>query len=277
MTVRDKYGGQDQVHTASGAGMKISNIGHSVLHTPKKNLHLKNILHVPRANKSLLSVHRLTSDNDVFLEFHPNFFSIKDRATRQILHQGRCERGLYPLAPHHSDLSSIKQAHGVNKVSSSQWHSRLGHPAFPIVDRVLRDNNLPCVSSSNNESVCDSCQRAKSHQLPYGKSHSTSSSPLELISSDVWGPAPVSVGRHSYYVSFINDFSKYTWIYLIKQKSDVFQVFKNFQNFVERKFGRKIISMQTDWGGEYEKLNSFFQQIGIAHWFPVPMLTNRMV
>jgi len=100
---------------------------------------------------------------------------------------------------------------------------------------------------------------------------------LELISSDVWGPAPVSVGRHSYYVSFINDFSKYTWIYLIKQKSDVFQVFKNFQNFVERKFGRKIISMQTDWGGEYEKLNSFFQQIGIAHWFPVPMLTNRMV
>jgi histone deacetylase 1/2 len=73
------------------------------------------------------------------------------------------------------------------------------------------------------------------------------------------------VGRHTYYVSFIDDFSKYTWVYLIKQKSDVFQVFKNFQNLVERKFGRKIISMQTDWGGEYEKLNSFFQQIGIAH------------
>jgi hypothetical protein len=46
MTVRDKYGGQDQVHTASGAGMKISNIGYLVLHTPRKNLHLKNILHV---------------------------------------------------------------------------------------------------------------------------------------------------------------------------------------------------------------------------------------
>jgi histone deacetylase 1/2 len=73
------------------------------------------------------------------------------------------------------------------------------------------------------------------------------------------------VGRHTYYVSFIDEFSKYTWVYLIKQKSDVFQVFKNFQNLVERKFGRKIISMQTDWGGEYEKLNSFFQQIGIAH------------
>jgi histone deacetylase 1/2 len=66
-------------------------------------------------------------------------------------------------------------------------------------------------------------------------------------------------------VSFIDDFSKYTWIYLIKHKSDVFQVFKNFQNLVERKFDKNIISMQTKWGGEYEKLYSFFQQIGITH------------
>ena len=39
----------------------------------------------------------------------------------------------------------------------------------------------------------------------------------------------------------------------------------NFQSLVERKFNRKIVCMQTDWGGEYEKLNSFFQKIGISH------------
>jgi histone deacetylase 1/2 len=121
----------------------------------------------------------------------------------------------------------------------------LGHPAFPIVRRVLRDNKLLCASPSNSESVCDSCQKAKSHQLPYGRSDGVSSSPLELIFSDVWGPAPVSVGRYTYYVSFIDDFSKYIWVYLIKQKSDVFQVFKNFQNLVERKFNKKIITMKT--------------------------------
>jgi hypothetical protein len=66
-------------------------------------------------------------------------------------------------------------------------------------------------------------------------------------------------------VSFIDDFRKYIWVYLIKQKSDVFQVFKNFQNLVERKFNKKIITMQTEWGGEYEKLNAFFQEIGIAN------------
>jgi len=106
---------------------------------------------------------------------------------------------------------------------------------------------------------------AKSHQLPYTSSHHTSNSPLDLIYSDVWGPAPLSVGRHSYYVSFIDDYSKYTWVYLLKKKSDVFQVFHDFQHLVERKFNRKIISLQTDWGGEYQKLNSFFQRIGVSH------------
>jgi histone deacetylase 1/2 len=66
-------------------------------------------------------------------------------------------------------------------------------------------------------------------------------------------------------VSFIDDHSKYTWIYLLRQKSDVFAVFHEFQDLVERKFDKKILSMQTDWGGEYERLNSFFQRIGIAH------------
>jgi histone deacetylase 1/2 len=57
---------------------------------------------------------------------------------------------------------------------------------------------------------------------------------------------------------------------LIKKRSDVYQVFLNFQQLVERKFGRKIITMQTDWGGEYEKLNSFFQKIGITHHVSCP-------
>lgn len=50
LSVRDKYNGQDQVHTANGAGMRINNIGHTILHTPKRDLHLKNILNVPSAH-----------------------------------------------------------------------------------------------------------------------------------------------------------------------------------------------------------------------------------
>jgi histone deacetylase 1/2 len=270
LTVRDKYHGQDQVHTASGSGMKISNVGRTVLHTPHKILHLQNVLHVPAANKNLASVHRLTSDNNVLVEFHPNRFLIKDRVTKRIIHQGRREGGLYPLRLQSGEAKSRKQVLATIKPSTSRWHSRLGHPSFPIVERVVKNNGLPCVSDESPSSVCDSCLKAKSHQLPYPKSTSVSHAPLNLIFSDVWGPAPTSVGRHTYYVSFIDDYSKYTWIYLIKKKSDVFQVFHDFQNLVERKFNRKIISVQSDWGGEYEKLNSFFQRIGISHHVSCP-------
>ena len=88
--------------------------------------------------------------------------------------------------------------------------------------------------------------------------------------SDVWGPAVETVGRKKYYVSFIDDFSKFTWIYLIKHKSEVFQKIHDFQHLVERQFDRKILALQTDWGGEYVKLNSFFTRIGISHHVSCP-------
>jgi hypothetical protein len=113
--MREKYGGLDQVHTANGACMNISNIGHATLHTPNRSLHLKDILHVPKAHKSRASVHRITSDNNVFLAFHPNFFLIKGRSTKTISHQGRCEGGLYPLGLKQGSTSRSKHVFGVNK------------------------------------------------------------------------------------------------------------------------------------------------------------------
>ena len=218
--------------------------------------------------KNLLSVHRIAIDNHVFLEFHPFFFLIKDQVTKKILYRGRCVRGLYPLIPELRRLN--KQAYGVTKVSSTRWHDRLGHASFSLVEHLLKKNKLPFVGERDRETICDSCQCAKSHQLPYPVSTSISTKPLELTFSDGWGPAPTSVARHTYYVSFIDYYSKYTWIYLIKKKSDVFQVFHNFQALVERKFDCKILALQSDWGGEYRNLNSFFQQIGISHHVSCP-------
>jgi hypothetical protein len=84
------------------------------------------------------------------------------------------------------------------------------------------------------------------------------------------GPATNSVGRNKYYVSFIDDYSKFTWVYLLRFKSEVFQKFYDFQNMVERMFDSKIIVVQTDWGGEYQKLSSFFTKIGVAHLVSCP-------
>jgi hypothetical protein len=72
-------------------------------------------------------------------------------------------------------------------------------------------NNLSCASLDvSSGSVCDACACAKAHQLPYFLSSSSSSAPLELIFSDVWGTAIDSFGRKKYYVSFIDDCNKFT-------------------------------------------------------------------
>jgi hypothetical protein len=221
LTVSDKYKANDQVHTANGAGMKIEHIGRSILQTPMRNLILKNVLHVPHATKNLVYASKLASDNAIFVELHGKHFLVKDQATRATMLEGRRYKGLYPLPPS-SPASSPKAVYGVAP-SFARWHSRLGHPSSPIASKVISTNNLPCHDKASKESVCDVCQMAKSHQLPYNRSTSVSQFPLELISSDVYGPAPISVGRHKYYVSFVDDYSKFTWVYLLKAKSDFFR------------------------------------------------------
>jgi hypothetical protein len=104
-------------------------------------------------------------------------------------------------------------------------HSRLGHPSLPIIEQLVKNNSLLCSNESSKNSVRDACQQAKSHHLPSLVSTSVSSKPLELIFSDVWSPAPDSTGRKKYYASFIDDFNKFTWIYLLQFKYEVFQKF----------------------------------------------------
>jgi histone deacetylase 1/2 len=78
------------------------------------------------------------------------------------------------------------------------------------------------------------CQQGKSHQLPFVSSSRVIKSPLELVFFDVWGPAQTFVSSHTYYVSFIDAYSRFTWIYLLKKKYDVFDVFLKFQTHVDK-------------------------------------------
>lgn len=103
--------------------------------------------------------------------------------------------------------------------------------------------------------VCDACHVAKSHQLPYSDSHFVPTAPLELICSDVWGPASQSSNGNTYYVSFIDAYSKFTWIFLLAHKSYVFAIFLAFKTHMEKLINKPIKHVQTDWGSEYHKLN----------------------
>lgn len=117
----------------------------------------------------------------------------------------------------------------------------------------------------NKTLVCDACQQGKIQLLPYPCSNKSSYFPLEIMYSDVWGQAPISTGGYKYYVSFIDDYSKFTSIYLMKNKFEAFSIFMQFQSCAERLFNQKIVCIQIDWGGEYKKLHSFFSHVGISH------------
>ena len=201
--VHARYGGKDQVQVANGAGLSISHIGHSSL--AGSSLKLNNVLHVPHLSKHLFSVYRLVCDNDVFVEFHRHFFCVKDKVTKKTLLLGRSQDGLYPIPLGRASAPSSRHA---SAATSTQWHQRLGHPTNNVVRSIVKTHELSCLLDPSLF-ICDACQRAKSRQLSYSASTRVSVAPLELIHSDVWGPAHTSSGGYKYYVSFIDDFSRY--------------------------------------------------------------------
>jgi len=91
---------------------------------------------------------------------------------------------------------------------------------------------------------------------------------LQVIHFDVSGPFEVkSVGGNSYFVTFIDEFTRKSWIYLLAKKSDVFGVFKKFRLLVQSESGKMISKLRTDGGGEYTSIefNDFCSSNGINH------------
>ncbi|WJX59082.1 poly(A)-specific ribonuclease [Trifolium repens] len=87
-----------------------------------------------------------------------------------------------------------------------------------------------------------------------------------MIHSDVWGMSPiVSHARYKYFVTFIDDYSRFTWIYFLCAKSEVFSMFKKFLTYVETQFHANIQIFRSDSGGEYmsNEFQEFLQQKGI--------------
>ena len=74
----------------------------------------------------------------------------------------------------------------------------------------------------------------KSHKLPFNDSLNKYSEPLELVATDLWGPAPIcSDYGYKYYISFIDAYSRYTWIYFLKAKYETYNDVLHFISLVE--------------------------------------------
>lgn len=259
----EPYTGLDQIQVGNGAGLAITHTGSSKINSSQSSFHLSNILHVPQIKKNLISVSQFTKDNNVFIEFHSSHFFVKDEVTKKVLLQGMPKDGLYPF-PSSISSPSPYQSFSYQRGPLEEWHRRLGHPNYQIVKHLVSKFSLP-VSSNKIPSVCSACQ-GKSHRLPFPVSQSISEYPLDLIFADVWGPSPfLSTKENKYYVSFVDHFCKFTWLYPIVSKSDILTIFIQFQKMVERQFNCQIKCVQTDLGGEFQTLNRYFQKEEIQH------------
>ena len=98
--------------------------------------------------------------------------------------------------------------------------------------------------------IFTACRRACSNILRVGKEKK--SEKLELVHTDVWGPSQVSsLDGSRYYVTFIDDATRKTWIYCIQNKYDVFNIFKKWKALVEIETGKKLKCLRSDNRGEY--------------------------
>lgn len=247
----DEYTSTDQIQIGNGKFLVISHIGSSQFLTSNKNFLLNDILHVPAISKNLLSVQQFAKDNNVFFEFHANHFLIKDCSSQMVLTPCN-HKGLYSMQPpsHSSYPWGLLGAH----VSLKDWHRHLGHSTYPTMSKVVFRFHLP-LSFNKRDLVCSECQMAKSHNFPFVASTSKSSKPLDLIFTNVWGPSStISHSGCRYYISFIDDFSKFIWLFPIKPRYDVMSIFLQFKVLVERQVNLQIKSIQSDCGGEYHRL-----------------------
>uniref|UniRef100_A0A2N9EKD3 Integrase catalytic domain-containing protein n=1 Tax=Fagus sylvatica TaxID=28930 RepID=A0A2N9EKD3_FAGSY len=246
------YQGQEQVSVGNGQNLPIQNIGNSQLHTKYHKFQLRNVLHVPKIASNLLSVHKLCLDNNCSCYFDAKKLLIQDLPTGRLLYKGQSSNGVYPIQSHLFHSIANKTACVAHSISSDKWHlwhSRLGHPSSNVLHNIF-----PCFSTvPNSKSViehCHHCLAGKMHQLPFPISNKTVTSPFELIHADLWGPAPVTASNcFRFYLVFVDEFTKFTWVYLLKHKSDTFQVFTQFRAMIETQFSLPIKILRTDCGG----------------------------
>ncbi|KAL0415705.1 UNVERIFIED_CONTAM: Retrovirus-related Pol polyprotein from transposon RE2 [Sesamum latifolium] len=268
-----KYMGSRVVVTADNSKLPIAHVGNTIV-SPQYNeseVPLKDVFHVPGMKKNLLSVAQLTSSGHIIL-FGPQ--DVKVYQNVEILGEpvmmGRRMESVYVMSAETAYVDKARR-----NETADLWHMRLSHVSYSKLNTMMKKSMLKGLPKLEvrRDTVYAGCQYGKAHQLPYKESNFKVKEPLELIHSDVFGPVrQASIGGMKYMVTFIDDFSRYVWVYFLKNKSETLTKSKEFKKSAEAKIGRGVRCLRTDNEGEYtsDEFLDFIWEAKIRQQFMCP-------
>jgi transposase InsO family protein len=222
---------------------------------------LRDVKHIPDIRLNLISVGKLDDDG-----YCSTFHNGQWKLTRGAMVVTRAHKfsTLYML--------QAKLSKGIinamdDESSTELWHKRLAHVSEKGLEILVKKNLLSGMKSAPLKK-CTHCLAGKQNRVSFKGSPSTRKPGiLDLVHSDVCGLMKTrTLGGCLYFVTFIDDHSRKLWVYTLKSKDQVLDVFKQFQASVERQTGKKLRCIRTDNGGEYlGPFDEYCRQQGIRH------------
>lgn len=166
------------------------------------------------------------SDNHCAMIFIP-YFLVKDLISGMTLFQDSNQNGLYPLFSTSTNLQDPRTALIRVKAPVSTWYLQLGHPSTLVLQHIIF--RLPSTGTTSTLSMCEACWLDKSLKLPFQSSIKRANHPIQLLRIDLWGPSPTtSYQGHRYYISNVDDCTRFFWIYFLWTKSKLITIFCNY-------------------------------------------------
>lgn len=228
----------------------------TIINGEQTDISANETMYCPELRNNLLSVSKMC-DKGFTVTFSRDEAIIKN--SDGLMLKGERTGNLYTLKGVQEDPTAAVASQSLDSKSTAdimRWHDRLGHLNFMDLVKAIKNNTLTGVNISGKidvkDLVCDTCAKGKLKAAPFPHRSEKATQKLACLHSDVCGPFPVeSLGKNLYFVTFIDEYSRYATVKLIKHKSEVFKVFVEVKNFLEKQTGCKVKVLQTDGGTEY--------------------------
>ena len=135
------------------------------------------------------------------------------------------------------------------------WHCRLAHVGMRNLAKLQKDGHILGLTNVvfEKDRLCSACQVGKQVGAPHpAKNILTSSRPLKLLHMDLFGPITyISIGGNKYGLVIVDDYSCFTWVFFLHDKSEVQGIVKKFIRRVQNEFELKIKNIRSDNGSEF--------------------------